>query len=176
MELLNQTVARGVLVTANATHLSTAVTSVGASLSVYMDVFADAVIIEINQEIIQTVTCGTTIDVTGGRASGGSSAAAHVANAPVLLQGGTTVLSTAIGSGTIKGIRCGSPYVEMVFALAIDGTIKYRAATTPYSMELFFPMPSYAPGAVTLAIYGWLFRTTADDPAETDAYAFVMGS
>ena len=173
MELIAQTGPRGKLVAANMTTLAAALDDSGTDIEIAHDIFSDGEDLTLGEEDITAGTHGTTL---GGclRGVNNTAPAPHAKGQQVRRAAGTELLShTFVAGETLKGIRLGGE-VEALFGIEAAGALLYTGATTPYSLELLFPMPNYQPGGgVTIRVLVWLRRDYAE---EAVFWSMFMGS
>jgi hypothetical protein len=175
MQFIAQTGPRGLVVQANATRLSADLDSSAQDFYVQYDIFANSAVVTIGEEDIAIGTHGT--HSTGcTRGANSTTPAAHKSGQNVRLAPGTELLSkTFNGSTYLSAIRCGGD-VEGIFAVQVDGTIKYIAHTTPYQLELVFPMARCQPANNTvIKVLVWLVKH-ADNPLDEAVFFAEMQS
>ncbi|OGF98448.1 MAG: hypothetical protein A2Z86_01480 [Candidatus Glassbacteria bacterium GWA2_58_10] len=173
MELIAQTGPRGKLVAANMTSLAAALDDSGTEIEIAHDIFSDGEDLTLGEEDITVGTHGTTLSDCL-RGVNDTAPAAHANGRQVRRSAGAELLSHTFAQGeTLKGIRLGGE-VEALFGIEVAGTLLYTGATTPYSLELLFPMPNYQPGGgVTIRALVWLRRDCAE---EAVFWSMFMGS
>ncbi len=161
MQSIAATAEDGVLVAANADNLSGGIIASQESLVINNDTFDNDDVVIIDQERILlggSDSAGTYNSNT--RAQESTTAILHVTSSNVLLKGGKVVLTkTFDGSTMLSRIRVGAMERDAVFALMIDGVIKYRVACSPWSeLEKPFPFRPYTPAATTvIKVICWTF-------------------
>ncbi|RKY24692.1 MAG: hypothetical protein DRP79_07415 [Planctomycetota bacterium] len=156
MQLIAQTGPRGKVIQQNATRLAQALAQGSTTMYIEKDVFSDNDVVTVGEEDILITAHGTTCTVT--RAQNGTTDSAHASGANVRLASGAELLShTFDGSTYLSAIRAGGE-LEAALGIEIDGTIKYIAATSPYQLELFFPMNRYQPANnTTIRVLAWIW-------------------
>jgi len=154
MQLVAQTGPRGKVVSQNATRLAAALAQGATTMYIAEDIFSDSDEVTVGEEDIRIDSAGTTCTVT--RARNGTADTDHTDGSNVRLVSGTELLSHSFdGSAYLSAIRIGGD-VEAMFAIEIGGTIKYIAASTPYQLEVFFPMSRYQPSdSTTIKVLVW---------------------
>ena len=160
MQSIAATAEDGVLVATNADNLSGGIES-EPTIQVNSDTFdADDVVIIDQERILLGVDAGSGLYTGCTRAHESTDIADHVSGSNVFLKGGKVVLTkTFNGSTMLSRIRVGAMERDAVFALMIDGVIKYRVACSPWSeLEKPFPFRPYTPAATTvIKVICWTF-------------------
>lgn len=154
MQIITDTGPRGIVLRANSTTLGLDLAQGAAQMQLVRDVFSDGDTVTVGMEDIRVDSHGTLCQVT--RARSGTSAGEHSAGQNVRLAGGAGLLDhTFDGSEYLSAIRAGAE-VEALFGLEIDGVLRYLAPTTPYQLEVFFPLARYQPFQGTrLRVLSW---------------------
>ena len=154
MQLVAQTSSRGKVVSQNATRLTAALAQGATTMYIADDIFSNNDVVTVGEEDIKITSAGTTCTVI--RAQNGTTDTDHADGSNVRLASGTELLSHSFdGSTYLSAIRCGGE-VEAMFAIEIGGTIKYIATSTPYQLEVFFPMSRYQPAdSTTIKVLVW---------------------
>jgi len=157
MDFVAQTGSRGKVVSQNATRLTTALAQGATTMYIADDIYSNDDVVTVGEEDIKITSAGTTCTVV--RAQNGTSDTDHADGSNVRLAAGVELLSHTFGGSTyLSAIRCGGE-VEAMFAIEIGGTIKYIAASTPYQLEVFFPMSKYQPADTTtikVLVWSWV--------------------
>ena len=160
MRILSDTGPRGRVVRANSTTLALALSQAGAQMEPVLDVFADGDILTVGEEDLRVDSHGQPCQVTRGM--NGTQDTSHPAGQNVRLASGATILEhTFDGTEYLSALRAGGE-VEALFGLQVNGQIHYAAATTPYQLEVFFPLARYQPaGGDILRIVVWSWAAEA---------------
>ena len=151
----------GTLVSQNADNLSGQISATQTALVVNADTFdaGDVVIID-GERILLGVDAGGGSYTGNTREYESTTGVLHVTSSNVYVKDGTTVLTkTFDGSTLLSRVRVGAMERDAVFALSVDGTIKYRVACNGYSeLEKIFPFRPYTPASGTVVkVICWTF-------------------
>ena len=153
MNIIASTGEDGTLVTANMSNLSGGVTAGQTTITVNDDVFGEDDVVIIDQERILLGTDngdGSYSGCTRGYES--TTAAAHDSSSNVRLKDGSTVLTkTFDGSTQLSLVRAIAMERDSMFALEVDGTVKYTTALGPYEgLEKVFGSVPWQPNSGTV--------------------------
>jgi hypothetical protein len=156
MQLIAQTGPRGRVVRANATTLAQALAQGSSAMQVAADVFQDGEVVTVGEEDLRVETHGVVCTVSRG--VNGTADEDHAAGQNVRRAAGAELLSRVFdGAAYLSAIRCGGE-VEALFGIETDGGIKYIAPSTPYQLEVLFPMARYQPAEgfqIRVLVWTW---------------------
>ncbi|HUU29389.1 MAG TPA: hypothetical protein VM123_16420 [archaeon] len=156
MQLAAQTGPRGKVVSQNSATLTQALAQGATTMHIAEDIFADNDLVTIGEEDILITSHGTPSTVVRGQNN--TQDTNHANGQNVRLSAGTTLLSHSFdGSTYLSAVRCGGE-IEALFGLEIDSTIKYIAISTPYQLEVLFPMARYKPAnntVIKVLVWTW---------------------
>ncbi len=160
MQILAKTGPRGRVVPRNATRLAQPLPPGTTTLQLEQDPFLDGQSLAVGEEELEVVSHGLAATVL--RARGGTVEGDHPAGANVRLAGGTELVAhTFDGVEWLSAIRCAGE-CEALFGLELDGVLCYLAPSSPYALEVLFPMARYQPAAgCTLRVLVWSWTDRA---------------
>ena len=152
--MITSTGPRGLVVAQNATTLAQQLDQASTTMYLAADVFDDSDLVTLGTEDVLITSAGTTCSVTRGQ--NGTQDVTHVQGANVRSAVGVELAShTFDGATYLSALRCGGE-VEAMYAVEINGALKYVALTTPYQLEVFFPLARYQPAdQCNIKIYVW---------------------
>ena len=161
---------------ANATLLAEALDDSETSIDIDVDVFTEADVIRVGQEQILIGTAGTTCSGCT-RGHNDTTGAAHGDNQEVVLAAGTSLLSHAFTTETLRGIWV-SGNVDFSIGIFIDDVLYYTKPFNYPVLEGFWPMPDTVPGSVTIKLGVWVRSSILTDAGidEAEFNAMFIGS
>lgn len=164
------------VIAGNATLLNGAINNSVTTIVIDNDVFSNGDIIQVGQEWIAIGTAGTTC--TGcTRGYSTSDAAAHGDNQEVVLAAGTTLLSHAFTTETLRGIRFNGN-IDFSIGFYVDSVLKYAENYNFPVLGDLWPFPDTVPGSYTLKLGIWVREDilTAASVDEAEFNAWFIGS